>query len=195
MSTQINPTTSRRTGVKIPSQPKRGGGKPVGPPTPHRGRLALAITTVVAAAVGVAALWMAIGSGSPSQSPPSPGVAPFVSQVPQGIDGSDWKLYRQGLERSAQAQAQRESAFGSDQRLYNLPGAGTPGVQTERQALNQRLAAIEQGARIRAEAQQSPTAGSDQRLLNQAAERAAQKRADQESAFGSDRRLYNLAQN
>jgi len=117
MSTQTNP----RTDVRIPTQRQRGGDEPVGSPTnkPHRGRVVLAITTMAAAGVGVAALWMSVGSVSETQVP-NPGVEPFVSQVPQGIDGSDVKLYHRARERAAQVQAQQESAFGSDRRLHNL---------------------------------------------------------------------------
>lgn len=121
------------------------------PPTrrDQRPRLLHLLIPVLVAILGVAVLWIAVGQGTQPEAPPTPGVTQFDSEVPTGIDGSDWHLYLRAQEHAVTLQAQQESAYGSDRRLYNRAAEITAAEQ----------------------ALQESAYGSDRRLYNMAAER------------------------
>lgn len=117
-----------RTAIPRPRLHRQVTGPTPTPPVPqhrpgrrNRAQNAVAAAAVVAALSATTGLFLALSNGNDTAPPSAPVDVPFQSTLPQGIDGSDVHLYN----RAAEHRALRESAEGSDRRLYNKPGAST----------------------------------------------------------------------
>lgn len=115
-------------------------------------RLALAVTTVVVALGAVATFLVLVLNGPADTGTPEignapgqvPGGKPFESKIPQGIDGSDARLYQRAQELQAQADLDRATRAreqqaqnqvqNQDQNTGQAPGsdAGTSHVGDDR---------------------------------------------------------------
>lgn len=118
MST-TKPAATKRSSRTIPRQRTAGTTAPGRTPAPaptrrsDRRRMVLALSSVVVALAAATSVLVVVLTGGETSAPVSN--EPYVSKLPQGIDGSDAHLYQRANERS---NVLPEGMDGSDAHLY-----------------------------------------------------------------------------
>lgn len=114
-------------------------------PVRHRGAIATAIVSLVAAGAGVVMLWTGVFD-SETAAPPNPGIAP------SSVSGSDTHLYNEAARIMGERRALAEElSYGSDRHLYNM--SNDFAARQQEQARGSDVHLLNQADQLRAEQQ------------------------------------------